>query len=327
MLNGSALEEAKNEFTALHEGKTPRGAVVETILEATKVRYVLGQCTEIQYWKDVTDGEYRYHHPFAAHAQPTIFVDDRGKLGIYRGRYVVTYRGIEDRSRSSVEKERLPRKASKLITLGRLEFVRYRWTDDNGVERVGEVRFSRQNAPVIAHDQYGDLHVLRGRYNLRNEAMKNGAYGMKTKKRRSNPAGGMDFNERAKRTLMTGAAVGVGATATVLIMNKAMARMNYSPNVKAGLQIALGVAGGIGLGYLVPSMPSLAAAWTVGGVVSGSTILYATHIAPRLASGSTPASRPNPTTPGQTTPAAFPYLPGPQMPAGYAAYQGAACGV
>ena len=59
MLRGARLEEAKNEFTALHEGKTPRGAVVETILAPTKTRSVLGVCTEIQYWKDVTDGEYR----------------------------------------------------------------------------------------------------------------------------------------------------------------------------------------------------------------------------------------------------------------------------
>ena len=155
--------------------------------------------------------------------------------------------------------------------------------------------------------------------------MKHGAYGMK-KKRRSNPTE-MGFNERAKRTLMTGAAVGVGATATILIMNRAMANMRYSANMKAGLMIGLGVAGGIGLGYLVPSMPSLAAAWTVGGVAGGSMILYGQHIAPRLAgarTGATPA--PTPSATQGATPAAFPYLPGPQIPAGYAAYNGANCG-
>lgn len=336
---------AENEFTALHEGKRPKGAVLERIVPFVGPKRILGRVTEIQYTKDVTDGDFSYKHPFAEHAQPTLFVDATGRMGFYRGRYVVTYRGIEDRKRSEVEDERLPGRASRLITLGRVEFVKYKWEDDDGDEHEDEIVFSSRTAPTISHDQAGDLHVTGGRL-LKEHTMAKKAFGRG--KARRNPSSGksMGLGERSKRTLMTAAVGGIGALTTLIVMDKFVNRMTWAPERKGAFKIAAGIGLAIVAGYAIPSVPGIAAGLAIGGVVAGGRDLYGKYLMPRI-EGSTNRSCPalptapvtaaqaaeynraNPNCPQAvaTPAAAFPFLPAGRVPAGYQQTSGAACGV
>lgn len=333
MLKGKQLEQAKNQYTALHEGLPPRGTTIETIAPFAKKKFHFGRMSEIQYEKIVPDGDHPYNHPFARRAMPTVFIDAKGRIGIYRGRYVVTSRGIEDRSYAEIENETLPKRAHRLITLGKIEFFRYIWEDEDGNEHQDEISFSPRTAPTISHDEFGDLHVTGGRTNTE-AIMKKARNG--SKKARRNPSGGMDFNSRAKRTLEYGFVVGLGSTAVAIGMAEILARTSLSVRNGALLQLVAGPALGLAAAYAAPSMPSLAASLTLGNVIPGFTKLYALYVAPRLrgmmpgntrdrSTTGTPGITPG-TTPGQT-PGGYPSLPAGRVPVGYVQFQGQGCGI
>lgn len=144
-------------FTALHEGLPPDSVRCQTYRGPVAPIRKLGRVTEIQYRKAVLDGRYPYHHPFAPHAQPWLGIDAQGAPVLWSGRYTVTTHGIEDRSPSKVQSERLPGIPKTLAQLGTLEFIRYASIED-GVTRVRSWRFT---GPVtLEHDPLGHLHVL-----------------------------------------------------------------------------------------------------------------------------------------------------------------------
>lgn len=328
MLRGAQLEQAKNQYTALHEGLEPRGTVTERIRPYTQKKVILGRISEIQYFKIVPDGNHRYHHPFAPRAMPTLFVDMKRRLGIYRGRYVVTHRGIEDRSYLTIEDESLPGRANRLITLGKLDFIRYKWVDKYGNEHEDEINFSSGTAPTISHDQNGDLHVTGGRANLESVMKKAMKKGRSTRARR-NPSG--DFNSMAKRTLEYSFVVGLGATATAMAMDAALAKRDWSLRNKAIFKMVAGPALALGAAYALPTFPALAASLGVGGVIAGGKDLYVMYVQRRIngmMGGTTTAQVGSGTTPpsASTPPAGFASLPAGRVPAGYAQYQGQACG-
>lgn len=313
---------AANEFTALHEGKPPSGTVLETIEPFIGRKRVLGRCTEVQYLKSVTDGTYPYHHPFAEHAQPTLFVDATGRPGFYRGRYKTTYRGIEDRTHGEIEDERLPGRATRLITLGKIQFLRYKWEDEDGDVKTEEIRFEPSEAPTLSHDQRGDLHLTGGR--LLKEQTTMASKSGKSRSRR-NPSGKDNSTMgRGKRILVTGLAVGFGATVTMVALNQVFTKfgLTWNPAVRAGAKVAAGVGLAMVAGMAMPGVPAVAAGLAVGGVVAGMGDLYVAYILPKL-----PASMGGPRAAQFPVTAGFPHLPAGRIPSGYGQMQGAGCGV
>ena len=304
---------ARNEYTALHEGAQPRGTVLEHIEPFVGPKNILGRLTEIQYRKRVTDGTYSYHHPFADRAQPTVFVDAAGKIGLYRGRYKTTYRGIEDRTRGEIEDERLPGRASRLITLGKVEFFRYKWEDENGDVQTEEIRFTDGTAPTLSHDQRGDLRFTGGSPLKEHTTMKT-----KGKSRaRRNPSGKSgDMMTRGKRILVTGLAVGTGVALTMVGMQMLFSRYTWSPVTKAGIAAGVGLVGALAAGAVLPGVPAVAASIAVGGMATAGLQLWATYVAPRLSrSAAFPRN------------AGFPAeLTAGRAPAGFSVREGAACG-
>lgn len=305
---------AANEYTALHEGERPHGVVQEHVAPFVGPKHVLGRLTDVQYTKPVTDGSYPYHHPFAEHAQPTLFVDATGRPGLYRGRYKTTYRGIEDRTRNEIEDERLPGRATRLITLGKVEFLRYKWEDEDGEIRTEEIRFRPHEAWVLSHDQRGDLHFTGGRLLKEHTEMKHSRSG-KSRSRR-NPSGGSDKSMmgRGKRILVTGLAVGLGAAATMIGVNMLFQRFTWSAPVKALAKMGTGVVGAMLAGMALPSVPALAAGIAVGGVSAGLMDLYTAYIVPRIGARTAAA-------------AGLPALSAGHVPAGFGVNRGAACGI
>jgi hypothetical protein len=149
--------------------------------------------------------------------------------------------------------------------------------------------------------------------------------------------------QRATRMIINSIVVGGVATLTNVAINLGLNKLTWSAPAKAATKIAIGLLGGLGLAYLMPTVPSVPAGVAVGGVAFGLNDLYNQYVAPRLsgtAAGTTTTSTTatNPAT-GQTTtstsqtttspsiqPSAQALLPG-GVPAGYAGYNPAACAV
>ena len=84
-------------YTALHEGRRPDGASMETLPTPPKWFIELGPVPEFTYLKKTPDGEHAYQHKFARWAMPTLVHDDKGKLHIVdQDALVTTTAGIED---------------------------------------------------------------------------------------------------------------------------------------------------------------------------------------------------------------------------------------
>lgn len=228
--------------TALHEGLAPKELICETWINEP-VTHILGTATEIQYKKKVPDEFPSYHHPWAEQARPTIGITKDGHLRIFAGRYETTRRGIEDRvsrgmttvkylKQPHVQREYLPSNPTGLITLGKLEWIKYDSDSRNSDSRNSDSRnsgsnsdgntssnsngntssnsvsntssnpsetkllkFNQSNAPVIAHDQNGDLHILGGQYLITKSGVeKTMAHARKSSRsRRSGRSSGMMF--------------------------------------------------------------------------------------------------------------------------------------
>ena len=344
-------------YTALHEGLPPSEFLCEP-WHATKVTKVLGRATEIQYRKKVPDEVPSYHHPWAKQARPTIGIDGSGHLAFAAGRYETTRRGIEDRiergtdspetleylKRPYVQKEKwLVPTPKSLNTLGTLEFVRYVSNDTSGKRIVKDLVFPPKTAPVIAHDQAGNLHALRGRYRIsergveapmENPRHRRSFYGRRSRRRYSNPAaaamgtssGGQRAGRMVLSTLIT-ASVGAGE---IILVGYGLKRVSWSTPVRAAFKIALGLGGGLGLAYALPGTPQVAAGVAVGGTLDGLIDLWNAYIAPRLVSTTTtaPAVTAPATTPATTpAPSGQAFLPAAGIPRQYAGYSPAACGV
>lgn len=165
-------------------------------------------------------------------------------------------------------------------------------------------------------------------------------------KSRRNPSGGksMPLGERAKRTLMTAVVSGVGATATLIVLDKFINKYTWKQEYKGLAKIGIGLTLAIAAGYVIPTVPGIAAGLAIGGSVAGMRDLYGRFIMPRLESSSPtcPAVPTNPTRqqaidwnaanphcPPITVPAAgaYPFLGAGKAPAGQQQTQGAACGL
>lgn len=350
-------------YTALHEGRTLEELLCEE-WQSPRGASPFGVATEIQYKKKVPEGKPSYHHPWEDYAQPTIAVDKNGQLVFYAGKYETTRRGIEDRvlpgmptveylKQPYVQPEKLPGPPKELITLGTLEWIGYKVHTSDGWKNDRLV-FNPSIAPEIAHDQDGNLHVLHGRYLITDtgveESMKharrhhmsydNPRRGRSRRARRrhfayNNPTRvavavrGETGAQRAGRMIMNSVVVGGVATLTAVGMNMALARVAWSGGVKAATKIGVGLVGGLGLAYLLPTVPSVAAGFSVGGVIDGFLDLWNMYVAPRLTAMTTSTTTTTTTT---QTPAPTGTLPAGQamfggIPRQYAGYSPAACGV
>lgn len=305
-------------YTALHEGERPREVICQTVGEpngslrpaiqgASKTRIA-----EIQYWKRVTDGTYRYHHPFAVAARPEICTDGSGKLWIKRGRYVVTSRGIEDRKSGQIQSERLPGRATMLTTLGPLDWILVE--AENGSRQ--KLSFSKGSPVEICHDQNGDLHIVypssvrenprRGGQHSRRDEMRRSRASGRSRRARHNPTARAASAsqpqsltqalsmERVKAMLKSSVMLGGGAIVGGMALNKLFEKVDAlngieSAYVKAAVKVGLGVVGGLALGFAVPAIAPLAAGLAIGGVVTGGNEMIAEYrrTNPSLGSGST----------------------------------------
>jgi hypothetical protein len=332
-------------YTALHEGRAPDRFIQEPVPRRPRRVNILGRMTAIQYYKLVVDGEYRYNHPFdentpllsefELNAAPTIGVDERGKLVIFAGRYIVTDRGIEDRKPSQIQSEYLPGKPKYLTDLGTLQFVDY--LSESGSKRI---TFPNHRGPVISHDQNGNLHCLRGQYTIkdiklgddsaRSQPRRNPRSSEKQRETkimarhrsrrhrrhsflsglRHNPASSKMSGRSVSRALMGTAAVGLTAAATMVALDLGFTR--FAPATtdwkRSVGKIAIGVGAAVLLAKFVP--PSVAAGIGAGGVIDGSLELYQANLAARVNAAVLPSGRIMST-----------------LPAGYAPYNAASCGV
>jgi len=350
-LPGAKAAKLTEEYTALHEGLPPEEFICEQ-WDKVPIKHVLGRATEIQYIKKIPDEVPSYHHPWAKQARPKIAVDSAGHLQFATGRYETTRRGIEDRitpGTKSAETFRYLRQPyvqtehwvpapRSLNTLGVLEFVRYK----NGEGRSAatkELLFPREAAPVIAHDQDGNLHALHGRYRIHPERgvevtmssydnpRRHSYYGRRSRRRHNPasaivPAGGGTAGQRAGRMVLNTLVVGAVGTGEVVLMGYVLRNKPMAAPTRALVKIGVGLGGGLGLAYVAPGAPYLAAGFAVGGMIDGLMDLWNAYIAPRLVSA--PATQP--TTQTSTPPAAQALMPG-GIPRQYAGYSPAACGV
>lgn len=362
-------------YTSLHEGKSPDEFLCEEWSSPRQIA-TLGRATEIQYKKKVPEGAPFYHHPWANQAQPTIAVATIGGLSrqlvFYAGKHETTRRGIEDRvlpgmptvkylQEPHVQKEKLPSKPTALITIGTLDWIRYKAATEYG-EQEKELRFNHSNAPDIAHDQFGNLHVLGGHYRVdpvgEIETMR--ARHRRTRKhhgrrmhnpsvfanphhrhhrhhRRHNPAvtmtaqSGESQGEKAMRMVMFSAVVGGVATVTAVGLNLVL-NQSFASSIpvggKAAIKIGIGLLGGVGLAFIAPA--PLAAGVGVGGVVDGLLDVYNLYVAPMLQSAlpapPVAASTAAPTTSSAPAPGSQALLPS-GLPRTYQGVSPAACGV
>jgi hypothetical protein len=372
-ISPSKTERLTESYTALHEGLPPSEFICEP-WRATKVKAVLGRATEIQYRKKIPDDVPSYHHPWAEQARPSIGIDDDGHIKFAAGRYETTRRGIEDRIRPGtnspetieylkrpyVQKEHwVPVPNKSLNTLGTLEFVRYVSQDTSGRWIQKDLVFPQSNAPVIAHDQAGNLHALHGRYRISERGVENpmafavrshrgyddnpgydnprhgrrSFYGRRSRRRYSNPIATMSdrggtTGQRAGRMVLNTLILASVGGGEIILVGYGLKRVSWSTPIRAGFKIALGLGGGLGLGYALPQVPQVAAGFAVGGVLDGLIDLWNAYIAPRLA-GTTAAATAPVTTPAVTTtpaPSGQTLMPG-GIPRQYAGYSPAACGV
>lgn len=339
----AAASKLKQDFMALHEGLPARELVCEP-WSGNPVKRVLGRATEIQYIKEIPDEVPSYHHPWAEQAQPKIGVDAAGQIKFASGRYETTRRGIEDRIRPGtnspetlkylkkpyVQAEKWPLVPGSLNTLGTLEFIRYKYQDGR-TWREKSLIFPPETAPLIAHDEHGNLHALHGQYRISEERGVEGPmrarYGHRSHRRHNPasavvPAGQMTAGKRAGRMVLNSLIVGAVGAGEIVLAGYLLKKVTWSAPVKALTKIGAGLGLGLGFAYALPGAPQVAAGVSVGGVIDGMMDLFNTYIAPRLMAAPTPAPVAQPTTP----PAAQAFLPG-GIPNQYSGYSPAACGV
>lgn len=315
--------------------------------------------------------EYSYHHPWAAQARPTLRVEPGGgedggdQLWILTGRYETTRRGIEDRvtpgmktepylHQPHVQPERMPGRATELTTLGRLEWIKYKYPTPSGW-REAYLAWPPATAPLLAHDQHGNLRVLHGRYAITERGVEDIMAKRKSSNRssrrrstagvRSNPSaaasrgrasaysGSESGSQRAWRMILNSAVVGGVAAATGIGMNMLLGNVAWDPGVKAATKIGVGLLGGLGLAFALPTVPSIPAGFAIGGVASGFVDLWYLYVAPRLGLAAAPIIAPvatttttSSTTTTVTPPAGQARLPG-GMPQGYTGVSPQACAV
>ncbi len=355
--------------TALHEGLPPTELLCET-WSNDRVSKKLGQATEIQYIKKIPDEVPSYHHPWAAQAQPTIGVTSNGQLRFFAGKYETTRRGIEDRvnpgmatvkylKQPHVQREYLPSDPTGLITLGKLEWIKYNCNTPSGqVTKV--LKFPKSIAPTVAHDQNGDLHLLGNQYLITEQGVEEtmaharkhsrsrrshsagmlfGGYDNPRRssrarrrghgRRRSNPSaviiqrGSRSALQRAGDMLLSTAIIGSVGVATGAALDIATMKLmpTWSVLAKALTKIGAGVGIGMGVAALTSEKyAALPAGIAIGGAVSGLRDLYNLYLAQSVNTFFAPA--PVVVLP----PAAQVLMPG-GVPQAYQAYSPQACGV
>jgi hypothetical protein len=215
-------------YTDLHEGQAPDRMLSETVPARPSRLWTIGRITAIQYRKIVPGEEPSYKHDFAPHAQPLLARDERGKLWIFRGKYVVSDEdklGITDLPRAKQSPESLPHSAKNFVDLGKLEWIRYR-RDYAGRRETGTLDFDGATAPVLAHHA-GDLWLLRGNYKNLEGTETNMA-----KVARANPAQAT-MSEKSKAVIYSAAGVGGVGLVTVLGMNMLLPKVIKDPAVTA----------------------------------------------------------------------------------------------
>jgi hypothetical protein len=272
-------------YTELHEGAPPQRVVRQRITTPRGVR-PLGRIYEIQYRKRTPDGMLTYWHPYAEHAQPLLGKTSSGDYVIYAGRYTTTTHGIEDLpkrgnyfSGKTVDKtvggeyhrsrEQVPGRPEWLVDLGNLEWIRYRTS-------VGkkQVSFSQHKPQVLAHDQRGDLHIVRGHStNAVPSAGENQMY-QNPRHRRRRHRNPMDHVvEGGGKALADVGVVALGVMVTANVLG--FAEKQFAPNTSLttlGLtNIALGLAGAALIGATTDH-PRVAIGVGLGGFVSGATL-------------------------------------------------------
>jgi hypothetical protein len=339
------------EYTALHEGLRLREITCDR-LEHPGPRTAFAVATEIQYEKRIPGETPDFHHPWKFYAQPTLGVDAKGHLHFKSGRYEVRRRGIEDRvpadKRGSpylvtkhVKAERwIEAPPSRLTTLGKLRFIRYKRVGLDGPTRTGYLRFAPGDAPVIAHDEHGNLHVLGGRYRINVDSLHGAETPMARRRHRhsrrhvrSNPSRGSSrrsygryIEEQGKIALGSLGVLAMAAPVAVLV-DSAMVRTNISGGWRVASKLAIAI---IGKG-LIELMPPSAFQRAVGdavlygagvdGALDGWNLAVAPYLAQLMAPSATPT-----TTQTQTNSAA-----GVRLPAGaargYQAFNPQACAV
>ncbi len=282
---------------------------------------------EIRYRKLVPGGEDHFYHPFEGPAQPSLAVDENGRIHILAGRYVVTSGGIEDRESNepnnvntlSIQSEFIPKRPKTLTDLGKLESIRYK---SNSSEN--ELRFSRHAPPILSHDENGNLHVLRGQYRnpLGAEKMRRSRSHRRSRKHHSmfrmNPSSrssSMGGGSRIQRAILGSLVVGSVASMTIVGLDVLLTKFapTLTGDMRAAAKIALGVLGAVVIG---PSNPAIATGVGAGGVADGVLDLYSRYVAPQLASFLAPAA-PQMYAPAQRA----------SLPAGYAPFNAQSCAV
>jgi len=295
MSDGVTCRDLAAPYASLHEGAAMDACVRQPIPERPRKLRVLGRLAEIQYAKVTTEKKIpTYWHPFAAHARPTIAIDERGRLWIYAGLYEVRNGwpragliGICDLPRAKQRAEKLPAEPKSLIDLGRLEWIKYLPVGKSQPSKARVFSFPARTAPTLAHHN-GDLWVLGGRYAL---SAANGDTEMKSKRSvmRANPSksskGGKSSNmEKGKALLLTGLTLGGGVVLTGELMDLGLTR--FAPSLtgykRGAVEVGVGlVAGGISLFAGGPK--ALTAGLAAGGVAWGLKTMFTAYRASRPA--------------------------------------------
>ncbi len=280
------------EYQALHEGLPVDKDVYEPTRPPPRAPHVFGRLAQIWYAKKTLKGWEEFQHPFAEGSQPRMARDRRGKLWLYAGRYNVTERGIEDLPAWQQTRERLPGRPRLLVTLGKLQRVKYVRDSDAGTT-VGYYNFEGRAQPILARDEHGNLHVLHGDYDLRLEGQEESITMRQKRKmaRRANPSGGQSSASASKRpsllktgqeALFSTALIGGGAALSTVGVNMAMTKwapVTWTPRVRSAAKMGAGVvlATGLALGHFaapkyIPMV--LAAGAGVGPFMTGLVEMY-----------------------------------------------------
>lgn len=281
---------AVREYQRLHEGLKAREVVQQDVSRPVGRRTLLGHVEQIQYLKSVTNGVFDYWHPHEDHAQPELWRDSRGKLFVRGRNYVVTDRGIEDMPRGKFTRRAENYSPKRLVTLGTLEWIRYRSLD--GTSQI--LRFEGAARPVLAHDETGKLHVLNGRYKIEVDPMaRRRRHSKRHSAPRANPSGRSSGSAMMKHAekygtalLATGAGVFVGAQVLTYLANMSWFRIT-NPYAKAAAVGVLGLGAGLAAFMYAPSKaaPTIGTALGAGGVALALNNAWLTYRASRGMAG------------------------------------------
>lgn len=169
MMSPQLVARLTQTYTALHEGAPPETIYEESFSAPEEPLFdengpaAHTRATAIQYRKRTRRGTPPYKHVYGEAAMPRIFRDQRGLPVFFAGRTITTTHGIEDRPVAQQEAEHAPTRTPRfLVHLGPLEFITVRWQVDGHV-RTATWTFRSEDAPIVAHDEHGDLHVIPAR--------------------------------------------------------------------------------------------------------------------------------------------------------------------